>query len=512
MLHELDQRGRQRDDFPTKMYEDIKPNTIEFFNSRSRVKHYDAEEKIVFLFDYSTKPVKPFEDGVNGPLLSSGQEIIDWRVLREMKKENKWGVIRHPMVLNFVNERLLDCAFFYTLHVLAFAVFLLLLSSHIFSSTPAKDIAVTAFIMLFLFFMLLKGAIKARISHSISFWFVIAYSFNIITYAATFLYVWLPTIFSYDNYHEEQKKIVLWFLPILAIISAWVNFLYILRKSPYGIYIFMMVRILRSFGHIATIWIPTLIAFSFAFHLIMRDSGTEPWESFDKIENATVIQKLFVILQAITKTSTMMIGEVDANDILGTRQWIPSILVLVFEIITVILLMNLMVSLAVGDVSDLRNSAQEKLLKIKVNFVIEALQLSEQFGVGGLPLHPLHKRTTNNVLVIHTDGSYFSTYDQTLRIGGERHELITARTLRGDKDKAYQLSFLEPGMRVRVHPLRGRPHSVFFSSCTMKLVETIDSGIPELEVDTDNYEDCDGLMRRYAKWIIGLDWTGYIDM
>ncbi|ETN75127.1 hypothetical protein NECAME_03850 [Necator americanus] len=452
----------------------------------------------------------------------------------EQKKENKWGVIRHPMVLNFVNERLLDCAFFYTLHVLAFAVFLLLLSSHIFSSTPAKDIAVTAFIMLFLFFMLLKGAIKARISHSISFWFVIAYSFNIITYAATFLYVWLPTIFSYDNYHEEQKKIVLWFLPILAIISAWVNFLYILRKSPYGIYIFMMVRILRSFGHIATIWIPTLIAFSFAFHLIMRDSGTEPWESFDKIENATVIQKLFVILQAITKTSTMMIGEVDANDILGTRQWIPSILVLVFEIITVILLMNLMifvleddvftcgiddprddifqVSLAVGDVSDLRNSAQEKLLKIKVNFVIEALQLSEQFGVGGLPLHPLHKRTTNNVLVIHTDGSYFSTYDQTLRIGGERHELITARTLRGDKDKAYQLSFLEPGMRVRVHPLRGRPHSVFFSSCTMKLVETIDSGIPELEVDTDNYEDCDGLMRRYAKWIIGLDWTGYIDM
>ena len=34
---------------------------------------------------------------------------------------------------------------------------------------------------------------------------------------------------------------------------------------------------------IATIWIPTLIAFSFAFHLIMRDSGVEPWESVDKV-------------------------------------------------------------------------------------------------------------------------------------------------------------------------------------------------------------------------------------
>ncbi|KAK6015326.1 hypothetical protein OSTOST_19250, partial [Ostertagia ostertagi] len=188
--------------------------------------------------------------------------------------------MRHPMVLNFINERLLDCAFFYTLHILAFGVFLLLLSSHIFSSTVAKDIAVTAFIALFLFFMLLKGAIKARI---------------------------------HTRSHSESCPLV---FPIVAIISAWVNFLYILRKSPYGIYIFMMVRILRSFGHIATIWIPTLVAFSFAFHLIMRDSGTEPWESLKTDDNATVLEKLFIILQAITKTSTMMIGEVDANDIL----------------------------------------------------------------------------------------------------------------------------------------------------------------------------------------------------
>ncbi|KHJ74956.1 hypothetical protein OESDEN_25428, partial [Oesophagostomum dentatum] len=69
---------------PGTMYEDIKPNTLEFFNSRSRVKHLDAEEKIVFLFDYSTVPVKPSHDGTNGPLLYTGQEVIDWRVLRDL--------------------------------------------------------------------------------------------------------------------------------------------------------------------------------------------------------------------------------------------------------------------------------------------------------------------------------------------------------------------------------------------------------------------------------------------
>lgn len=52
----------------------------------------------------------------------------------------------------------------------------------------------------------------------------------------------------------------------------------------------------------------------------------------------------------------------------------------------------------------------------QVNFVIEALQLSEYLGAG-LPLSPLHKQTTNNVLVIHSDGSYFTVYDETLKIG-----------------------------------------------------------------------------------------------
>ncbi|KAJ1372322.1 hypothetical protein KIN20_034455 [Parelaphostrongylus tenuis] len=79
-------------------------------------------------------------------------------------------------------------------------------------------------------------------------------------------------------------------------------------------------------------------------------------------------------------------------------------------------------------------------------------------------------------------------------------------------DKAFQLSFLEPGMRVRIQPLRGRPHSVFFKSCSMKLIETSDSGIPELDTDPDNYQNTDDYSRRYAKWIIGLDWIAYIDM
>lgn len=49
------------------------------------------------------------------------------------------------------------------------------------------------------------------------------------------------------------------------------------------------------------------------------------------------------MFQSFTKTSAMMIGEVEANDILERKTWIANLLLILFEIITVILLMNLMV-------------------------------------------------------------------------------------------------------------------------------------------------------------------------
>lgn len=52
---------------------------------------------------------------------------------------------------------------------------------------------------------------------------------------------------------------------------------------------------------------------------------------------------LMAMFQSFTKTSAMMIGEVEANDILERRAWIANLLLILFEIITVILLMNLMV-------------------------------------------------------------------------------------------------------------------------------------------------------------------------
>ena len=133
-----------------------------------------------------------------------------------------------------------------------------------------------------------------------------------------------------------------------------------------------------------------------------------------------------------------MIGEIEANDILERKTWIANLLLIAFEVITVILLMNLMVSLAVGDVNELRQSAEDYLLRIKVrfllllfggdlnvitrfflqvNFCIEALHLSEQVSLlDVLPgVNVLHRAATNNVLVLHKNNRrVFSTFLKAL--------------------------------------------------------------------------------------------------
>ncbi|EFO97595.1 hypothetical protein CRE_10674 [Caenorhabditis remanei] len=480
-------RNPKDEEVPLRERGDNDEITLEFCNQRSRIRRNKAEDSTTFMFNYLRDP----EEG----------ETLNWRELRKLKANKKWGVIRHPYILNYINQKLIDCALFYSLHILAFLVFFLLLAWHVFSRNLFKDFLISIFTGVFFMFLVLKGTIKARVTKNISTWFIIAFCFNLFTYAATMAYVWFPTVFSYDDFHMEVKKIVTWFLPIIAIISAWANLLYIMRKSPFGIYIFMMTRILRSFAHIATIWIPTLIAFSFAFLLIMRDTGVKPWPLIDQqAANMTMVQTMLVILQAVTKTSTMMIGEVDANDILDTNQWIPSILVLVFEIITVILLMNLMVSLAVGDVTYLKNTAQDKILKIKVNFVIEALQLSEQFQNN---LFRLHTNLTPNVLVIMDDGSYISTFDEFPRVAPV-----------AVSDEAFKISFMESGMRLRIKTTSGKVKTATVSRCDIECIESTESGIPVIMSTPDSrvYENEDTYWTGFAKWLIGLDWAGYLDI
>ncbi|KAL3115459.1 hypothetical protein niasHT_010724 [Heterodera trifolii] len=478
---------------------------LDLFNERSLV--WEDEEKMIFLFDY-----------VKGA--ASRGEIINRVVLKTLKDRGQWRVIRHPLVLNFVNEKLLSCALFYVVHILLYFLFLALLFSYV-NGPPsvAKNLLVSTILLFFVFFMLVKAALKLQFGiGAVSAWFLISYTWSLITYAITLLYIWSWHLFSFDDYNEELKRTIGWFLPIVATLASWINCLYVLRKAPCGSYILMMSKILFSFLNTTIIWIPTLATFAFAFMLIMRDSGTAPWDDQDFGNTSSVLMALF---QSFTKTSAMMIGEVEANDILGRKAWVANFLLILFEIITVILLMNLMVSLAVGDVNELRVNAEERMLRIKVNFCIEALHLSEQISFLNGFVHVLHRSQTNNILVIYkAENIVYSRLMPNIRDkffggadGSGTKMMASAPAVR--RERVYDVVINSTsGLKLRKEQSTNRATLMSINGCTFHLVESTPGGIRPMEsanvTELDTLRDTENLWRKFQRWLIGLNWKALL--
>ncbi|KAE9546397.1 hypothetical protein FO519_010391, partial [Halicephalobus sp. NKZ332] len=101
------------------------------------------------------------------------------------------------------------------------------------------------------------------------------------------------------------------------------------------------------------------------------------------------------MLLSFTKISAMMTGEIEANDILELNEGVATVILISFVFITVVLLQNLMIAIAVGDVEQLNEKYEDELLHIKVDYCIEFLQLSELIEPI-LKFLPHGQRETNN--------------------------------------------------------------------------------------------------------------------
>uniref|UniRef100_A0AAF5CXU5 Ion transport domain-containing protein n=1 Tax=Strongyloides stercoralis TaxID=6248 RepID=A0AAF5CXU5_STRER len=69
--------------------------TKNFLNSRTRIKK--LKERIIYIFDYR-KYTKNSE---------CKKEIINWNVLEELQEKKQWDLLKHPYILNFINENLI---------------------------------------------------------------------------------------------------------------------------------------------------------------------------------------------------------------------------------------------------------------------------------------------------------------------------------------------------------------------------------------------------------------------
>ena len=137
----------------------------------------------------------------------------------------------------------------------------------------------------------------------------------------------------------------------VLITLAWLNLLSYLRHLVFGIYIMMFVEILKTFSQFAMIFVIFIVAFGLGFHFLLINQT-----SFEYVR------------YTMLKTSGMMIGEIDYNEIFLNKDYDNPIIFpfttwcfyAIFLIVMPIIIMNLLVGLAVDDIKIIQEKATLK--------------------------------------------------------------------------------------------------------------------------------------------------------
>ncbi|XP_071487222.1 transient receptor potential cation channel subfamily A member 1-like [Diadema antillarum] len=206
---------------------------------------------------------------------------------------------------------------------------------------------------------------------------------NLIEWALYVLAILLVLPLSQIRYHSGIRIPLAWQWQCgaVAVFLAWINLiLYIRRFSVLGIYVIMFTEILRTFMQFVLILVLVLVAFALAFYTLLMNQ-----EPFHRIE------------YSLAKTFVMMIGELDFGDIFHSQNYLNTentltdgeeeyflssvfyqsityVIFALFLVVMPILIMNLLIGLAVGDIQAIQEKAEFTRLEMQVEFVMEILE------------------------------------------------------------------------------------------------------------------------------------------
>ncbi|XP_031632673.1 transient receptor potential cation channel subfamily A member 1 isoform X3 [Contarinia nasturtii] len=154
----------------------------------------------------------------------------------------------------------------------------------------------------------------------------------------------------------------------LTVFLSWFNLLLFLQRfDQVGIYVVMFLEILQTLIRVLMVFSILIIAFGLAFYIVLSKSMLS--------QEMSSSQWAFTsIPMSLARTFSMMLGEMDFVGTFVVPYWrhelplpISSFLLLcLFMILMPILLMNLLIGLAVGDIESVRRNAQLKRLAMQV--------------------------------------------------------------------------------------------------------------------------------------------------
>ncbi|XP_055841989.1 transient receptor potential cation channel subfamily A member 1 isoform X1 [Episyrphus balteatus] len=151
----------------------------------------------------------------------------------------------------------------------------------------------------------------------------------------------------------------------IAVFLSWFRLLLFLQRfDQVGIYVVMFLEILQTLIKVLMVFSILIIAFGLAFYILLSKI-MDPQPNHLSFSN---------IPMSLLRTFSMMLGELDfvgtyVNTFYNDQLKVPitSFLILsVFMVLMPVLLMNLLIGLAVGDIESVRRNAQLKRLAMQV--------------------------------------------------------------------------------------------------------------------------------------------------
>ncbi|XP_048509555.1 transient receptor potential cation channel subfamily A member 1 isoform X2 [Athalia rosae] len=155
----------------------------------------------------------------------------------------------------------------------------------------------------------------------------------------------------------------------ITVFLSWFNLLLLLQRfDQVGIYVVMFLEILQTLIKVLLVFSILIIAFGLAFYILLSKGNHISFSS---------------VPMSLMRTFAMMLGEIDFlgtyvepyyhrgsardEDTKGLPFPLPAFLILsIFMVLMPILLMNLLIGLAVGDIESVRRNAQLKRLAMQV--------------------------------------------------------------------------------------------------------------------------------------------------
>ncbi|KAK3607524.1 hypothetical protein CHS0354_025776 [Potamilus streckersoni] len=188
------------------------------------------------------------------------------------------------------------------------------------------------------------------------------YLFDLTNYLEWILYV--STVLYIVPFIAEAEISWQWEIGAIAIFLAWFNcLLFLQRFDLFGIYVVMFLEILRTLLQVLCVFSILLIAFGLAFFTLMHTEESRAYST----PALAILRTAMMMLELDYMASFNEPYTDDSNQTLlfgGT-----TILLLVgFVLLMPILLINLLIGLAVGDISAVQKDATLKRLAMQVEF------------------------------------------------------------------------------------------------------------------------------------------------